>query len=144
MRIWSLHPRYLDVKGLLALWREALLAKHVLEGATKGYKNHPQLNRFKAANDPLQCMNQYLLEVYKEAKARGYHFDETKIDPGFIPVKLTVTRGQMDYEQKHLSAKLKSRDPGRYQLFRKEKIIETHPLFLIIDGAVEDWERTVR
>ena len=47
MRIWSLHPRYLDAKGLVAVWRETLLAKHVLEGKTKGYKNHPQLNRFR-------------------------------------------------------------------------------------------------
>jgi hypothetical protein len=30
MRIWSLHPKYLDSKGLVALWRESLLAKNVL------------------------------------------------------------------------------------------------------------------
>jgi hypothetical protein len=47
MRIWSLHPKYLDAKGLVALWRESLLAKQALESKTKGYKNHPQLNRFK-------------------------------------------------------------------------------------------------
>jgi len=44
MRIWSLHPKYLDSKGMVALWREALLAKQVLLNKTKGYKNHPQLN----------------------------------------------------------------------------------------------------
>lgn len=53
MRLWSIHPQYLDAKGLLALWREALLAKHVLEGSTKGYKNHPQLIRFKETDNPI-------------------------------------------------------------------------------------------
>ncbi|WP_368086417.1 pyrimidine dimer DNA glycosylase/endonuclease V [Nitrosomonas sp. Nm34] len=26
MRLWSIHPKYLDAKGLLALWREGLQA----------------------------------------------------------------------------------------------------------------------
>jgi len=67
MRIWSLHPKYLDSKGLVALWRETLLAKHVLEGKTKGYKNHPQLNRFKAMKKPVEVINQYLSEIFIEA-----------------------------------------------------------------------------
>ena len=37
IRIWTLHPKYLDAKGLVAVWREALLAKHVLENKAKGY-----------------------------------------------------------------------------------------------------------
>ena len=32
MRLWSLSPRYLDVKGLVAVWREGLLADAVLLG----------------------------------------------------------------------------------------------------------------
>jgi hypothetical protein len=51
MRLWSLHPKYLDRAGLLAVWREGLLAQQVLMGNTKGYKNHPQLNRFKEQGD---------------------------------------------------------------------------------------------
>ncbi len=47
MRLWSLHPKYLDRQGLLAVWREGLLAQKVLQGKTKGYKNHPQLKRFQ-------------------------------------------------------------------------------------------------
>ena len=27
MRIWTLHPEYLDGRGLTALWRETLLAR---------------------------------------------------------------------------------------------------------------------
>ncbi|HKX52383.1 MAG TPA: pyrimidine dimer DNA glycosylase/endonuclease V [Nitrosospira sp.] len=37
MRLWTLHPRYLDTKGLVAAWREALLAQKVLSGLTSGY-----------------------------------------------------------------------------------------------------------
>jgi hypothetical protein len=46
MRLWSVHPRYLDRQGLTAAWREALLAQKVLTGTTRGYRNHPQLVRF--------------------------------------------------------------------------------------------------
>ena len=97
MRIWSLHPKYLDVKGLVALWRETLLAKHVLEGKTKGYRNHPQLDRFKKSKSPLNAINQYLSEVYKEATNRGYNFDVTKFNPVEKPLKMTVTAGQLNY-----------------------------------------------
>ena len=33
MRLWSLHPCYLDPAGLVAVWREGLLARAVLRGA---------------------------------------------------------------------------------------------------------------
>lgn len=46
VRLWSLHPRYLDTAGLTAGWREALLAQKVLTGVTRGYRHHPQLERF--------------------------------------------------------------------------------------------------
>jgi len=66
MRIWSIHPKYLDTKGLVALWRENLLAKNVLEHNTRGYKNHPQLIRSKNSGTPLQAINHYLAAVYQE------------------------------------------------------------------------------
>jgi hypothetical protein len=34
MRLWSLHPKHLDRQGLLAVWREGLLAQEVLRGET--------------------------------------------------------------------------------------------------------------
>ncbi len=34
MRLWTLHPKYLDPRGLVALWREALFAQAVLRGWT--------------------------------------------------------------------------------------------------------------
>ena len=79
MRLWSLHPSYLDAKGLTALWREGLLAKAVLAGQTRGYKNHPQLERFKSQPDPQVTINAYLLDVWREAERRGYHFDLGKL-----------------------------------------------------------------
>ncbi|MCL4280861.1 MAG: hypothetical protein KJZ58_01235 [Flavobacteriales bacterium] len=79
MRIWSVHPKYLDTKGLVALWRETLLAKHVLEGRTKGYRNHPQLDRFKQADKPVDRINQYLATVCNEALTWNYNFDKEKM-----------------------------------------------------------------
>src|SRR4051794_29892144 len=113
MRIWSLHPKYLDTKGLVALWRETLLAKHVLEDKTKGYRNHPQLNRFKKCSAPLQAINYYLSVVFKEAEQRGYAFDKTKIEWNFEICKVPVTTGQIEYEVQHLKTKLQKRDPSR-------------------------------
>jgi len=140
MRIWSLHPKYLDTKGLVALWRETLLAKHVLEGKTKGYKNHPQLNRFKMTNRPLDAINQYLSVVYQEAVSRAYNFDKDKIDWTFRPKVLNVTSGQVDYERKYLLAKLEERDLNRHQELVHLKNWDLHPLFKMIEGEIEDWE----
>src|ERR1700741_5318717 len=98
MRIWSIHPEYLDAKGLVALWRETLLAKHVLEGKTKGYKNHPQLNRFKKAVNPVDAIDQYLSEVYLEASNRKFNFNKNKINWNFKKSELPVTTGQVSYE----------------------------------------------
>jgi hypothetical protein len=38
MRLWTLHPKCLDARGLVVPWREALLAQKVLRGETRGYK----------------------------------------------------------------------------------------------------------
>jgi hypothetical protein len=132
MRIWSVHPKYLDTKGLVALWRETLLAKNVLEGNTKGYKNHPQLTRFKNSNNPLQSINQYLEAVYQESLKRGYHFNKNKFSVESDPVTLTVSKGQIEYETQHLLKKLKARDLPKYDSLLAETNIESHPLFKII------------
>ena len=139
MRIWSLHPKYLDTKGLVALWRETLLAKHVLEGKTKGYKNHPQLNRFKKAKQPLSAINTYLSIIHQEATGRGYNFDASKFKVA-KPIKLKVTKGQLEYELKHLLNKLKTRDPKLFREIKKLDKIVPHPLFIAVEGEVEDWE----
>jgi hypothetical protein len=138
MRIWSLHPKYLDTKGLVALWRETLLAKNVLENKTVGYKNHPQLIRFKKSNNPLQSINQYLSFIYDESIIRGYKFNRDKIDWNFERNTLTVTNGQMIYEVEHLKRKLVIRDP--LSLKKLGEDCSPHPIFNIIEGNIESWE----
>ena len=140
MRIWSLHPKYLDAKGLVALWRETLLAKHVLEGKTKGYKNHPQLNRFKKLKTPTNAINYYLAGIYTEAVSRGYNFSKEKIDWKFKKCSIKVTQGQFDYETTHLLNKLKTRDKIKYNEVKLVKSLQTHPIFKIIEGEIENWE----
>jgi hypothetical protein len=141
MRIWSIHPKYLDSKGLVALWRETLLAKNVLENKTKGYKNHPQLTRFRESNNAIDCIDQYLWEVYKEAEKRNYNFNKNKISQNFRSMILTVTTGQLDFEIQHLKSKLKLRDPKRLKELTVVKKIESHPSFKVIGGKIESWEK---
>jgi len=140
MRLWSLHPRYLDAKGLVALWREALLAQAVLAGLTRGYKQHPQLARFLDSSAPGSYMAAYLRSVHAEAVRRGYRFDEMKIAPGSRVEPLTVTGGQLDYEWKHLAAKLEARAPAWFGRFEAVARPDPHPLFRVVPGAVAKWE----
>jgi hypothetical protein len=140
MRIWSLHPQHLDAKGLVALWRETLLAQKVLRGETKGYRHHPQLQRFRAHPDPLAAIADYLREVQREAERRGYRFDAGKIGPQTTRRKIAVTQGQVDYELAHLRNKLAVRDAQallRLQAFSRPVL---HPLFREVPGEVETWE----
>jgi hypothetical protein len=140
MRIWSLHPKYLDTKGLVALWREALLAKKVLEGNTRGYKNHPQLIRFRKAKHPTDLINQYLSEVYNEAVRRNFDFDQQKIDWAFKKSKVPVTTGQLNYEAKHLLIKLEKRDYNKYTELKSRSAFDIHPVFKLVVGETEEWE----
>ena len=143
MRLWTLHPKYLDRQGLLAVWREGLLAQAVLKGKTKGYKNHPQLDRFKSHSNPLQAVSNYLLAVQAEATARGYKFDVSKIGTNGSTIKIQTTSGQMAFEFDHLLKKLKKRSPLDHRRLVGIKHYEPHPLFEIILGGVEDWEKGV-
>lgn len=140
MRLWTVHPRYLDVKGLTALWREGLLARKVLRGGTKGYVNHPQLIRFRAHPEPLLAIDAFLAVVLAEARARGYNYDATKIDADAAAAPIEETIGQLGYEWSHLLAKLERRDPDRWRAIRAEKPVP-HPLFRLVRGGVRDWEK---
>jgi hypothetical protein len=141
MRLWTLHPKYLDAKGLVALWREGLLARAVLRGATKGYRHHPQLQRFRAHRSPRAAINLYLRAVANEAEHRGYAFDRRKIGPARRGIVLSATQGQLEYEWTHLLRKLRMRSPKLYARWRREASPEPHPLFGIIQGTIESWER---
>ncbi|BDB98034.1 pyrimidine dimer DNA glycosylase/endonuclease V [Saccharolobus caldissimus] len=141
MRLWSIHPSYLDIKGFLGLWREALLAQKALLGETKGYKNHPQLLRFKRSKDPILYIGTYLYHVYLEGKRRGCKLDKSKIIKYDISLKMPVNRGQVEYEFQHLLKKLEKRDIRKYRELKDLKSIEVHPLFYIVEGGIEDWEK---
>src|SRR5476651_2054620 len=141
MRLWTLHPKYLDARGLVALWREALLAQKVLRGATKGYKHHPQLLRFLETKNPAAAVAAYLKAVHEESLRRDYNFDASKIVAQRSRGKIKETRGQLLYEWRHLKRKLKRRDLKRLREFTAVKIPAPHPLFKIIPGAVRVWEK---
>ncbi len=140
MRLWSLHPKYLDARGLVALWREALLAQKVLQGQTKGYRNHPQLERFRRHPTAVSAMATYLQAIYEEGQCRGYHFAPEKIVACPSREKIPLTRGQLLYERQHLLHKLIQRDPIRYQDLFEIALPEPHPLFELQEGDVEPWE----
>ena len=163
MRIWSLHPSHLDRMGLVACWRETLLAQAVLAGKTRGYQHHPQLQRFRATPNPLATIGFYLSGIAAEAKDRGYNFNTARIlQPGSPPppsadseypshssgehsdelpvTRIPVTTGQLDYEWQHLLRKLRERSP--HDASRIENLSPTaHPLFHVVPGSLEDWER---
>jgi hypothetical protein len=143
MRLWSLHPKYLDPKGLVALWREALLARAVIRGETRGYRHHPQLERFTLCDTPRLAVNAYLDAVLSEADSRGYSFDRRKVGPVRGRIMIGVTDGQLAYEWEHLLGKLRTRHPETHERVRALTRPEPHPLFSVGSGPVERWERVV-
>ena len=143
MRLWSLHPSLLDRAGLLALWREALLAQKVLLGATRGYRHHPQLERFRQSRNPTRAIASYLWSVADEARERGYDFDLSKIAMRRGRTVIPVTKGQLAYELTHLKSKLRNRDPKRLQSASMRQPVSVNPTFKAVEGPIAPWERNV-
>ena len=141
MRLWSLHPRYLDSVGLVALWREALLARAVLRGKTRGYRHHPQLDRFREHRSPRRAISAYLAAIHAEASARGYVFDRSKVGPVRKTGVISVTRGQLDREWAHLLRKLSLRSPAQFEKLAGVRRPACHPSFRVRPGPVASWER---
>lgn len=141
VRLWSLHPRYLDPQGLVALWREALLAQAVLQGKTRGYTRHPQLERFRAAPDPVRAIGAYLEAVAQEAGRRGYSFAAEKIASAGAAAPMPVSEGQLRFEWHHLKAKLVTRNPGWLAALPHLDLPDPHPLFTVVPGPKASWEK---
>lgn len=138
MRLWSLHPSLLDRAALVSCWREGLLAQRVLAGGTRGYTRHPQLERFRAVDEPLEAVGHYLTALRDEAVARGYRFDQTRVRrTDAAPPAIPVTRGQLEYELAHLRAKTAVRDPA----WTLPDVPTAAPSFVVVPGDVEPWER---
>lgn len=144
MRLWSLHPSYLDTAGLVACWREALLAQKVLAGETRGYKQHPQLERFKKQMFPMEAIGAYLHTLWLEALSRGYRFDVRKILYPQGRSAMAVTDGQLAYEFAWLSIKIRTRAPHWENRLQSVKQPQPNPVFQLISGDVEEWERSVK
>ena len=142
MRLWTVHPRYLDAKGLVAAWRKALLAQKVLAGATRGYRHHPQLSRFRAQSDPLAAIATFLNGIADEAQSRGYHFDTSKISRRRFSGQIPETSGQLLYEWRRLKTKLRVRAPRIARQFANITELEPHPLFRIVPGDMRAWEKS--
>lgn len=159
MRLWTLHPKYLDTKGLVALWREGLGAQRNILGLcgkmplAKGYNNHPQLKRFMKSEDPIRSIGFYLSRVYAEACERGFSFNSKLIHCSqFVDCtkvqSIKVTSGQVLYESYHLWQKLydrksfkESRVNIRNKLNNNCVTLEVHNIFkVIISDKREEWE----
>jgi hypothetical protein len=139
MRLWSLHPSLLDRAALVAVWREGLLAQKVLLGQTRGYRFHPQLERFRASKNPVAAIGTYLWAVLDEAKLRGYRFDGSKIAARRRALTIAVTKGQLEFEYRHLKGKLRVRDRSRLRLLIVTKP-RPHPMLSVVPGRMEPWE----
>lgn len=144
MRLWSLHPKYLDRQGLVALWREALLAQAVLRGETRGYRYHPQLARFQQHGQSLSAISSYLRVVHEEASSRGYRFDKTKLRPLRSQPVIPVMSGQIKHEWRHLMTKLSARSLAMHRQWFRVRTPELHPLFKRVAGGIEPWEHGIK
>ena len=116
------------------------MAQAVLRGRTKGYRHHPQLLRFRDCDAPVGAVAQYLRVIHEEAKRRGYRFDGRKIARGKTGDMIEVRRGQVEYEWRHLRAKLERRAPRWLQETERTRRPEVHPLFRVVPGGIESWE----
>lgn len=142
MRLWSLHPSILDRMALVSCWREGLLAQRVLTGGTRGYTRHPQLERFRATDDPLDAIGHFLASVRVAATARGYRFDDTRVlRPDAANPGIPVTTGQLAFELEHLRRKVVVRDPA--WLPHLPAVAAPSPSLTEVPGDIEPWERGV-
>lgn len=137
-----MHPSYLDRQGLVACWRETLLAQKVLCGETRGYTRHPQLERFRTQQDPVASVGAYLEGLAAEADARGYRFDRSRIRANAVEVpRIDVTDGQLALEREHLRIKLAARSPEVLARWQDAARCDPHPLFRVVVGPPASWER---
>lgn len=108
--------------------------------ADAGYRQHPQLERFRRHPAPTAAIAAYLQVIYEEGQRRNYHFNASKILAPPSPEKIALTRGQLLYEWQHLLGKLLQRDRDRYEALQTIAVPDPHPLFELQEGGIEPWE----
>lgn len=154
MRLWSLHPQYLDRKGLGGVWLEGFVGLKALSKERLGYSNHPQLERFKTHINPVGALAEYLEHIASEAiSKRGYNYNLGLLDPYLQHYELgydktiPVTQGQVHYEIEWLLDKLQNRGATlEAEMLLKDYHmigyqVKLHPMFHMVSGNVESWER---
>jgi len=142
MRLWSIHPRYLDPAGLTAVWREAILARQVLLGRTRGYRHHPQLARFREHDSAVAAINTFLHAIHSEACHRRYAFDRAKVGRTRSAATIPLSAGQLAFEWRRLKRKLRTRNPAWYRSIAGVRRPRSHPLFHVVEGPIGEWENT--
>lgn len=160
MRVWSIHPAYLDTKGLVASWKEGIQGLNALRNPRKPngkwamFAHHPQLIRFKRFENPELCLSEYLHFIADEADRRNYNFNRNLILPRLDenPYQIWITCGQLIYEWDFLSHKVTCRtgfwEYGKPTINGKSTV-ETiaswscvvHPMVVLIPGDIECWEK---
>lgn len=148
MRIWSFHPKYLDKQGLSRAINEGIAGNKALRKTGEGYppswEKHSQLERFKTTAIPGIYSQLYLDRLFM-IKYNSWML-ETNQEPFFDDIenpypKLKVTIGQLKYEWQRYLKKISKRSPKLYEELKSIELPEPHPLFNIIDGDVESWEK---
>ena len=66
-----------------------------------------------------------------------------KAGRNFKATLMTVSLGQIEYEWQHLLKKLENRDMNKFLEIKEEKTIIAHPLFQIVEGEIESWEKII-
>jgi hypothetical protein len=60
---------------------------------------------------------------------------------GAVPSAGNITQGQLAFEHEHLKEKLRHRDPERFRVICRTRQITAHPLFVVVAGEIELWEK---
>lgn len=132
MCLWSIHPKYLDKLGLIALWREGLLAQKALSVPSTQYIRHSELERFKNNENPLKAIGSYLCYVAAEGAKRGYNFTHERIVyPNFDDYLIIINDDTLNLEVKNLKNKLKLRDKTKFKELTEMSKIESNPAFYL-------------
>jgi hypothetical protein len=141
MRIWSIHPKYLDSKELLNLWNETIQAKNEFLTKFSGHFSNKQLERFLDLKNPLEAINSYMSSIYREAVKRDFSVDDSFMDWDFDDsIQIPVTAGQISHEISKLKSRLRERDEKKLQKLNGRTFLELHPIFYSVPGTIEEWE----
>lgn len=144
MRIWSLHPKYLDKKELIDSWNDGLRTIGILTRNHQGSIFRPELSRFRSQSEPIIAVEKYLLSIANEAKRRGYMVDIRKLPsiPVVVSHKIPVSSGQIEYEWRQLMHVLAGRSPGFLRRIEYSPSHDINPIFYKRPGHdIETWEK---